>query len=216
METKTYRPHLSTASDARAVRTRAALREALLSLLESRAMAEITIRDITERAGINYTTFLRHHETKESVLDELAAEELRRLVTLTAPMVDGRGALAAAKLFLGYVDEQRALWSTLLTGGAAATVREQFLRISTEIGHKQPRVSTWPPADIATLLVVGGTLEVLQWWLRQDEPAPIDEVARILDEIVIMPIVSRTRAKRRRSANASSGRAPSRKAGSSR
>jgi hypothetical protein len=30
---------------------------------------------------------------------------------------------------------------------------------------------------------------VLQWWLRQDKPAPIDDVARILDRLVIMPIV---------------------------
>ena len=194
-----YQPHLSTARDPRAVRTRTALRGALLKLLQSKPLEQISILDIAAKAQIGYTTFFRHHPTKESLLDELAAEELQRLVSLTSPLVNGRGAFTAAKMFLSYVEKQRALWSTLLTGGAAATLREQFLRIALAEGERQRRQQlrreTWPAPEIATRLVVGGTLEVLQWWLRQAKPAPIDEVARILDRVVIMPIVSHTRKK---------------------
>ena len=73
MSHKIYRPHLSTARDARAVRTREALRRALLDLLEDKSLEQITIRDITAAAGIGYTTFFRHHPTTESLLDDLAA-----------------------------------------------------------------------------------------------------------------------------------------------
>src|SRR3546814_12504157 len=73
-------PHLSTAQDARAVRTRAALREALLTLLENLSIDQIKIRDIAATAGIGSTTFLRHHPTKEALLDDLAARSEDRRV----------------------------------------------------------------------------------------------------------------------------------------
>src|SRR3546814_19293659 len=90
---KIYAPHLSTAQDARAVRTRAALREALLTLLENLSIDQITIRHIAATAGIGYTTFFRHPPTKEALLDALAAEEIRDLgeLALTVMVDDGAG-----------------------------------------------------------------------------------------------------------------------------
>src|SRR3546814_18012954 len=93
---KIYAPHLSTAQDARAVRTRAALREALLTLLENLSIDQITIRDIAATAGIGYTTFFRHHPTKEALLDDLAAEEIRELGELALSVLDAAGASAAS------------------------------------------------------------------------------------------------------------------------
>jgi len=60
-------------TDARAIRTRRALREALLGLIETRAFEQITIREIAARAGIGYATFFRHHASTEALLDDLAA-----------------------------------------------------------------------------------------------------------------------------------------------
>ncbi|MGH8629312.1 MAG: TetR/AcrR family transcriptional regulator, partial [Burkholderiales bacterium] len=116
---KLYQPHLSTLQDRRAVRTREALRAALLELLETTPLEQITIRDIAARAGIGYATFFRHHPTKESLLDDVAAEQIGRLVELSVPLLDFRDTRAASRALCSYVDEHRALWSRLLTGGAA-------------------------------------------------------------------------------------------------
>src|SRR3546814_17892908 len=92
---KIYAPHLSTAQDARAVRNRSALREALLTLLENLSIDQITIRDIAATAGIGYTTFFRHHPTKEELLDDLAAEENRAHGEIALSVSDAAGARAA-------------------------------------------------------------------------------------------------------------------------
>ena len=187
MANKIYRPHLSTASDARAVRTREALRAALLGLLESKPLDQITIRDIAAAAGIGYTTFFRHHPTKESLLDDLAAEEIRRLIELVMPVMDARSAREGSGALFTYVDERRALWATLLTGGAAGALRAELLRISMEIAAERSPPSNWPPFEVVTLLVVSGTLELLSWWLRQVSPLPIHEIAEIHHRKVVEP-----------------------------
>jgi len=204
---KIYRAHLSTASDARAVRTRQALRAAMLQLLEAKPLDRITIRDICASAGIGYTTFFRHHPTKEVLLDDVAAEEIRRLVTLALPLMDVRRAKPAARALCVYIDEHRALWTTLLIGGAAGAIRKELLRIALELAPSWTPPNAWPPTDLAISLLVGGTIEVLAWWLKADAPASIDDVADILDQVVIAPVLrgrqkagrtTRPRARRKR------------------
>lgn len=42
--------------------------EALLQLMQSKSYSQITIKDITEKAGVSRLTFYRHFETKEDIL----------------------------------------------------------------------------------------------------------------------------------------------------
>jgi len=201
MSNKIYRPHLSTASDARAVRTREALRQALLELLETHPLEQITIRDIAAAAGIGYTTFFRHHPTKEALLDDLAAEQIGHLVNLVLPVMDTKDARAASETLFAYVNEQRSLWSTLLTGGAAGALREEFLRITRGIAASRASEGVWPPVEVVTLLVVSGTVELLAWWLRQSKPMTVKDIAEIHSRIVVLPPISNARQGTRRTAS---------------
>src|SRR5258708_33154227 len=154
MGQKIHRPHLSTARDARAVRTREALRRALLQLLDLKPLEQITIRDICEVAHVGYTTFFRHHPTKESLLNDVAADQMGRLVGLAMSVADSSDDTRAASIALcTYVDEHRKLWSTLLTGGAAGAMRDGFMRLSRQNAATRAQPGTRPPARIPPLLV---------------------------------------------------------------
>jgi AcrR family transcriptional regulator len=182
-----YRPHLKTATDARAVRTREALRIAMLRLLGLEQLDEITILDICKTAGVGYTTFFRHHPTKESLLDDVAAEQIARLIGLTLPIADAKDLDAAAIALFTYVHEHRKLWATLLTGGAEIALRQEFLRLSREIAATRARPDAWPPPDISTILIVNSTVELVSWWLQQKKPLTIEEVALIYRQIIVEP-----------------------------
>src|SRR3984957_4664921 len=95
-----HRPHLSTARDARAVRTREALRRALLRLLDLKPLEQITIRDICEVARVGYTTFFRHYPTKGALLNDGAADEMGRLVGLAMSVADSSDDTRAASIAL--------------------------------------------------------------------------------------------------------------------
>ena len=184
-----YRPHLKTAKDARAVRTREALRNAMLQLLALKPLDKVTILDICQTAGIGYTTFFRHYPTKEALLDDIAAGEIAHLIGLTVPIAVAEDIHAAGVALFNYVNEHRKLWSALLTGGAEAAMRNEFLRLSREIAMTRAHVNDWPPPDISTILVVSSTVELVSWWLQQKKPLPIEEVATIYEIIIIQPHV---------------------------
>jgi AcrR family transcriptional regulator len=184
-----YRPHLKTAKDARAVRTREALRNAMLLLLTQQSLDKITILDICQTAEVGYTTFFRHHPSKECLLDDVAAGEIAHLIRLTVPIAITQDVRAAGVALFNYVNEHRKLWSALLTGGAQVAMRNEFLRLSREIAATRVHVNDWPPAEISTILVVSSTVELLSWWLQQKKPLPIEEVAAIYERIIIYPHV---------------------------
>ena len=193
MAGKQHRPQLSSARDPRALRTREALRRALLRLLERKALDRISIRDICEVADVGYSTFFRHHPSTGSVLNDVAAEQIGRLVGLALPVADAANTRAAAVALCTYVHENRALWLTLLTGGAAGAMREEFIRLSMQIASTRVQHETWPPADIVTILVVSSTIELLSWWLRQKQPLSIEEVAEIHERVIVTPALSGAR-----------------------
>ena len=183
------RPGPSSLKDARAIRSAQALGNALLTLIERKPLEQVTVREIAAEAGVHYATFFRHHPTKESLLDDVAAEEIAHLVGLTLPLAEASNTLTAGVALFTYVDAHRELWSTLLTGGAEGAMRNEFLRISREIAATRGREDHWPPADLVTILVVSSTIELLSWWLRQKKPLTIEQMADIHERIIIHPAI---------------------------
>jgi AcrR family transcriptional regulator len=188
MDNKIYRPHFSTTKDARVVRTRESLRSALLELLDSRSFEQITIREIAAKADIGYTTFFRHHPTKESLLNEVAAEEMRQLLEFVLSSFDSSDTRSASLALFDYVAEHRVLWCTLLTGGASSTLRDEFIRIARRVAEDTQHTAQWLPADVGIVLVASGTIELLAWWLGQQQPLPAERVATIYERAILFPI----------------------------
>lgn len=188
MPKKIYRPHFTTTSDARVLRTREALRNAMLKLLGEKPFEQITIRELAADAGIGYTTFFRHHPTKESLLDDIAAEEIRQLIDYVVVTFNASDTRHASLALCEYVQGHWQLWSTLLTGGAANSLRDEFIRVAQDVAAHTPERSDWLPADFGVILVSSGTIELLAWWLRQSDPLPAERIADIYARAVLGPI----------------------------
>ena len=176
----------------RVERSRRALRAALLGLLEEQSFDRTTIRDISARAGTGYATFFRHYSDKSALLNDLAAFEISELLKRALPILYAVDTRAACVALCRYVDEQRNLWSALLTGGAAGTLREEFVRQARVVaaeakpGH---RPDSWLPADLAVVFGASAVADILAWWLQQAPGYTVDEIADILDRLVIAPIL---------------------------
>jgi AcrR family transcriptional regulator len=176
----------SSTPDPRAVKSGQALRAALLSLLERKPLEQITIREITAGAGVHYATFFRHHPTKEALLDDVAADQIDRLVALTLPVLDAAGSDASFLALANYVDEHRRLWTTLLTGGASAAMRAELLRISSEVAAERAPQETLIPVELAVTCTVSLIVEILSWWLKQPpEAMSVTQAAQILHRLVL-------------------------------
>ena len=187
---KIYRADYSTAKDARVHQTRAAIRKAFLQLLDEKPLEQITVREIAAAAEIGYTTFFRHHPSKEDLLNEIAASEIKHLIELALPVLGTIDSKKAALAMCGYVAEHRVLWSTLLTGGAANFLRDEFMRLSLQVAASWQSATSWLPAEVGVILVTSGTIELLAWWLKQEDPIPVEELATIFDRTIVSPVIN--------------------------
>ena len=175
--------------DPRAVRTQEALHRAMLQLLDEKSLDQITVRDIVFVAGIGYNTFFRHHPSKEALLETIAAKQISTLFQLSVPVLYSRDLNSAAIALLDYVNQNRSLWKTLLTGGAAGFVREEFLRQARAVAKVRGQHDRLMPPDLGTTLIVSSVLELISWWLQQKKPLPVEQVAEILASAIVKPIM---------------------------
>ncbi|MET0286736.1 MAG: TetR/AcrR family transcriptional regulator [Polyangiales bacterium] len=189
MASKIKKSVSESSTDPRSIRSQEALASALLVLLESTPFEQLSIRDIVAEAGIGYTTFFRHHATKEELLDAVAAEQIRCLFQLAVPALDKYDMHAGSTALFTYVHAHRRMWQTLLVGGAAGTVRAEFLRLAREVALQRGDPNAWLPTEIGTLLIVGGTLDLLTWWLRQASPLPIKRMVELHERVVLKPVI---------------------------
>lgn len=188
-QNKMYQAHYSNAKDSRIVQTRQVLQQAFMELLTAKPLEKITIREIAATAGVGYNTFFRHYTSKELLLNEMAVDEINDLIELCMSVIDASDSLQAAQALFRYVEGHDALWSTLLNGGAAATLRDVFIQRLREMADGRMHTTDSYPAEIGVKLVAAGTIEILAWWLEQNPRVAVEEVAGIYDELVVRPIV---------------------------
>jgi AcrR family transcriptional regulator len=175
----------SRAKDARAARSSAALRDAMLKLLLEAPFDQITVRDICAEANVHYATFFRHFAGKEALLDDIAAKQISTLVDLTLPIQQVAGHAVAIRKLFDYIEAHRALWATLLNGGAAAAMRNEWLHRAQLVTDIYRGSQSWLPKELGILSSVALIIETVTWWLRQPEGScSSDSAAEILSRLL--------------------------------
>jgi AcrR family transcriptional regulator len=177
------------AGDARQVRSRNALAAALLELLEEDSFDQLTIRAITARAGTGYATFFRHYPDKEALLADVASAEIAELLSRSIPILHDINSLESTRALCAYVAQHRKLWYALLTGGAAGIVREEFIRQAKALDQSVAQPKFWLPSDLGVVFGTGAVVDLLAWWLAQEEQYSSEQMAAIVHRLVIAPLV---------------------------
>ena len=172
------------ATDLRSLKSRETLRAALLQELDQRAFQDITVRDLTANARIGYATFFRHYDNLDALLEDLATEQIDKVIGAVLPVMESRDTLAACRMLCEFIEEHRRVWAILLTGGAAQAMRQELMSLSGAYAATQTALKSWLPDDLGVALSVSCAIELLVWWLRQSEPLTAAELAELLNEII--------------------------------
>ena len=179
---------MSTVSDARVVRTRDALREAMTALAAENPLEVITVRAIAARAGVGYATFFRHYGDKDALLADVADNLTRDLLNQVRPLLMASDRLAAARSLCDFVIEHLAICKALIAGGSGDTVRAEMLRQSMATVAKVRRHAAEGVLDDLVLFhVVSATLNLLAWWLRHMDEVDAGAMAEIIERTVLTP-----------------------------
>jgi AcrR family transcriptional regulator len=189
MEARILQRQESAPTDARQVRSRKALTGAMLALLEETPFDQVTIREITARAGTGYATFFRHYPDKEALLGDVASQQIASLMAMVVPILSLASSAETTRALCQHVAEHRKLWSALLTGGAAGILRAEFIRQARDLARGMIGPESWLPADLAVVYGTGSTIDLLAWWLDRGQSFPADQIAGILDRLIIAPLI---------------------------
>ena len=177
------------ARDARVVRTRAALRDALIALLAHHAFADITAAMVVEQAGIGYATFFRHYPDTAALLTDAADHMIEELVGIVSPALRAGTPDTAMMALAAYVADRRDACRAML-GGAGDAMRAAIVRRAVAQAQAAPvDLAGGVPAALAIRFQTAAAVEVLAWWLEQaPDYAPAD-VAGLLGRLVIAPLL---------------------------
>jgi AcrR family transcriptional regulator len=182
---------LSTAPDARILRSRAALQRALIVLSEEEAFDTITVRAIAAKAGVGYATFFRHYADKDALLADVAALLTTDLLQLIQPLFGRGDSLAAARSLVEFVAEHRSLHQALLAGGAGEGVRSWLVP---QIMGKLDEARRGRPDTALMRMIrnhsVAACLNLIANWLRQSEPMTTAELADLINRLVLLPAIA--------------------------
>jgi AcrR family transcriptional regulator len=176
-------------SDARAQRSRAALRKALLELVQVRPFEQISVRELAAAAKLSHPTFYRNYSSIQEILGEIAADEMQQLMAHMLSLVDRRAPRATARAICDYIHGHRALWTTLMTTGATSVLRDEWIRLTKNLASQRPQINPDLPLSMVSAVVVAGMMEILSWWLQQDEDYPAENVAQFLDRLILTPTI---------------------------
>jgi AcrR family transcriptional regulator len=173
--------------DPRMARSREALKVALLALLEEKDLDAISVRELTAAAGVGYATFFRNYPALSELLRDIARDAVGPVVEHGLPLLFGKDRKAAALALCLHVDQNRKLWTTLLSQGGGSVLREQFAAEARRVAEQQADLAGDLPVDLRLHFGVRGAVDIIAWWLLRRSDFSAEEVAAFLDRLVIQP-----------------------------
>lgn len=188
--------------DLRVRRTRKLLQKALIEVTIEKGFADVTVRDITERAMVNRTTFYRHYLDKYDLLSQYM-EELSELIdsqdgeVTWADKPDQPSDQAPAGLvrILKHVQANAEFYRVMLgKKGDPALCAESFRRfIDKQFRRMVPNDApqsdpSRPPIDLSVSYILHAGIGAIVWWLENDQPVPPEQVAVWLNQLSMADI----------------------------
>lgn len=182
---------MSTVLDARIVRTREALRQAMIDLAAESSFDAITVRAIAARAGVGYATFFRHYADKDALLADVADVFTQAFLAQVRPLLREKDRRGAARSLCAFVEANLAIHLALIAGGAGDTVRAGMLRQTMEtLSRARSTAPGGPLDDLLLFHLVSAILNLLAWWLRNPGRVDADTMAEIIERAVLTPVGS--------------------------
>jgi AcrR family transcriptional regulator len=165
--------------DRRQHKSRRAIFDATLSLLERKRWDHVTVQEIIDRADVGRSTFYAHFETKDILLEELCNHVFFHVFGDDPCAWEGDEATLAGRLthILWHVRESRSNLSAILLSDGGGVFMGYFKRRLRSLLESQlpPHPSELPREYLLSQLVAGFAETVL-WWAAEGFGHPPEAV----------------------------------------
>ena len=159
---------MSDKNDRRSQRTRQALSEALVQLIQEKDYSTITVNDIIERANVGRSTFYAHYQTK----DDLLLDQMNRVIEIlsqASPQPPEFPYFPSLGLLQHVGGDHYELYKSLVwSPGMDLIIKhlQKSLSLRVEQGLQNSGRDFDVPIPILGSFVTGSFLNLLKWWLE--------------------------------------------------
>ena len=173
--------------DLRVRRTRKMIQQAMIDLTVEKGFNNISVRDITERAMVNRSTFYRHYLDKCDLLSQYMKEATaltsERYITERLP--ENQEEMPNGLMNLLRHVQEHADFYRVMFGVNGDPEFTEFFRKSAEkrfrflletYGERDD--PTLPPAEMRINYVSHAGIGSIRWWLENDQPCSVEQLAR--------------------------------------
>lgn len=174
---------VQTVTDRRILKTRLALREALLDLLTECAWDELSIQEICERANVGRSTFYLHFESKDALLSE-SLNDLRDALTAHANMHTQVQAFAFLPGLLAHMEENRRVFRNVIGRRSGYGVERRFREMVFQLIEQDlaRQNVTEIQRHMQARYIAGGIVDLMAWWVDAPEAPAMSELKQFILE----------------------------------
>jgi AcrR family transcriptional regulator len=176
--------------DRRVRRTRDALGDALLALIQEKPFDAITVQEVLDRADIGRSTFYAHYRDKDDLFLSDLEEFFEKMSTLLLRYKDASNRVAPVRELFAHVAEMRQLHSALIASGKMRDFQEMgqeyFARAIEQRLADLPASRPMSPAQRAAMAhaFAGALLSLLSWWIHHGATPSPDEMDKLFHQMV--------------------------------
>ncbi len=172
-------------TDARVRRTRDALGDALVALMQEKPFDTITVQDVLDRANVSRSTFYTHYSDKDDLLMSDAEEFFEALSTALSQAGDKSDRVFPVQEFFAHLADVQPFFKALVKSGKfqenMELARGHFARGIERRLAELPRSHSIPPNELPAIAFThaGALLSLLTWWLdrgMRESPAEMDQL----------------------------------------
>ena len=171
--------------DARVRRTRDALGDALVALMQEKPFESITVQDVLDRAHVGRSTFYAHYSDKDDLLMSDADEFFERVSMGLSAHGDASDRVFPVREFFSHIAEAQRFVNALSSSGKLEAnmelARGHFARGIERRLAELPRGQAIPEHERGAIAFAhaGALLSVMRWWIdrgMKQSPAEMDEL----------------------------------------
>ena len=183
-------PHFKKKLDARVRKTRDALGDALVELMQEKPFDSITVQDVLDRAHVGRSTFYSHFSDKDDLQMSDADEFFEGLAMALSVHGDISERVFPVKEFFQHVSEARQFVSALANSGRMHDNMElaqgHFARGIERRLNELPQGASIPVNERPLLGVAhaGALLSLLKWWMDRGMKEPPEEMDKLFHRMV--------------------------------
>ena len=173
-------------TDRRVVRTREALRDALIALMVERGWDEVGIRDVCARASVGRSTFYTHFADKEELLLS-GYDDLRRMLR-SVGRGDSRKPLAFTRGLFEHAHDNKRMFRALVGKRSSQVAQTRFLQLVVELTREDLAGN----GETTVQYVAGAFFQLLIWWVDSRSALSPEEIDAIFQRLT-KPVLAEAR-----------------------